>query len=429
MTDDRSLERAARSWLEIGPTQAPTAPWRPRSSASKRHHRNGIFGSRGGCPSMTTACPRRGGRRHRRAARRRRLLHASAERSIVRRRPGPSPVRVADAVADRRPSTPAAVGSRRPRSSTTPTSAAGSSSSTSATPSTAREMPTTDYHPERRRFYFMDPATMTGATAVEFLPGQPATGKTAADISSDGSEDRLPGLRRPAEAVRGEPRTATGFLEIPIDVRLQLLYPDYDPTATKIVYVRVEGGAELARDPRSDDRARSRSSSRPSARLPTRCRSSRPGRRTARRSPSTGSPGARLADSPVVGTIHYGDKPPISGVLSLLDVATGKVTDVKLGPSQLPGDVELVAGQRDHRLLVDPRRPRRAATAAMPLTRSSGGSTSTAPVSRSCPAGAARSTSRTASTSSSRTTTMWMIARRRDGHAPGQGRGDRTSRT
>ena len=51
MTDDRSLERAARSWLEVGPDPgARRAPWRPRSSASKRHHRNGIFGSRGGSP-------------------------------------------------------------------------------------------------------------------------------------------------------------------------------------------------------------------------------------------------------------------------------------------------------------------------------------------------------------------------------------------
>ena len=50
MTDDRSLERAARSWLEVGPTQAPeraveAALLRIQTTPQERD-----LGSRGGCP-------------------------------------------------------------------------------------------------------------------------------------------------------------------------------------------------------------------------------------------------------------------------------------------------------------------------------------------------------------------------------------------
>ena len=45
-----------------------------------------------------------------------------------------------------------------------------------------------DYHIDRRRLYWMDPSKMTGASAVELLPGWTGngTGKGAADISPDG---------------------------------------------------------------------------------------------------------------------------------------------------------------------------------------------------------------------------------------------------
>ena len=54
MTDDRSLERAARSWIEDGPTRAPDRVVEAALSRSKRRHKNGIFGSRGGS-QMTIA--------------------------------------------------------------------------------------------------------------------------------------------------------------------------------------------------------------------------------------------------------------------------------------------------------------------------------------------------------------------------------------
>ena len=80
MTDDRSLERAARSWIEAARPRPLTAPWRPRSSGSSRPPRSGISASWRfpPCPPPP-ASPRR---RHRCACDRRRLLPALAKQSI-----------------------------------------------------------------------------------------------------------------------------------------------------------------------------------------------------------------------------------------------------------------------------------------------------------------------------------------------------------
>ncbi len=199
------------------------------------------------------------------------------------------------------------------------------------------EMPTTDYHPDRRRFYFMDPATMTGATAVEFLPNQPTTGKTAADISSDHSKIVFQDFADKPKLYEAN-LDGTGFHQIPIECDCELLYPDYDPTATKIVYVRVEGGKSWLeiRDLTSDKTTKLDSTVGPASDAVPEQPAWSPDGKTIAFSRLTWGPGG--ADSRVVGTIHYGDAPPASGVLSLLDVATGKVTDLPVPTGQLPGD-------------------------------------------------------------------------------------------
>ena len=60
MTDDRSLERAARSWLEAGPTQAPDRAVEAALLPINTTRRSGICGSRGGCPTcpLPSASPR-----------------------------------------------------------------------------------------------------------------------------------------------------------------------------------------------------------------------------------------------------------------------------------------------------------------------------------------------------------------------------------
>jgi Tol biopolymer transport system component len=102
------------------------------------------------------------------------------------------------------------------------------------------EMPTTDYHPERRRLYWMDPATMTVATAQEFLPERPTTGKMNADVSRDGSHVVFMDTAGSA-AVWLANIDGTGLQKLSDPCGCSELDPAFDPTGTKIVFVHVEG--------------------------------------------------------------------------------------------------------------------------------------------------------------------------------------------
>jgi len=337
MTDDRSLERAARSWLEIGPTRAPdravdAALLRIGSTPQERDLR---------IPRRITVMP---------------MPARVAAAAII------GVLLVGGAVYLFSPSSRSNVGvpasSASPAPTAPPPTAPPSAPAASAAPAAAvdystlpgrilaehlgnaidgSEMPTTENNPDRRRFYLMDPATMTGATAVEFLPNQPTTGKTAADVSSDGR-------RVVFQDFTDKPRLyeanldGTGFHQIPITCDCELLYPDYDPTATKIVYVRVEGGKSWLeiRDLTSGKTTKLDSTVGPASdAVPEQPAWSPDGKTIAFNRVTWGAGGA---DSLVVGTIHYGETPPLSSVLSLLDVATGTVHDLPIPPDQFPGD-------------------------------------------------------------------------------------------
>jgi Tol biopolymer transport system component len=107
------------------------------------------------------------------------------------------------------------------------------------------EMPTSDYHPERRRLYFMTPATMTGTTAVELLPGEPTTGKLNADVSDDGTQVTFMDTDDPARvwivSIDG-----TGLRQLSGDCSCSELDPAFDPTGTKIAFVHVEGAHRVS---------------------------------------------------------------------------------------------------------------------------------------------------------------------------------------
>jgi Tol biopolymer transport system component len=335
MTDDRSLERAARSWLESGPTQAPpraveTALLRIETTPQERVLRVPWRFSTMSMPARVAAAAALGvllvgGAFY--------LFVPNGQPSIGG--PGPS-----------------VVASPTPSPSATPTPIPSVAASAAVDYSDmggrilvehlgnaidSSEMPTTDYHPDARRFYFMDPATMTGATAVEFLPGQPATGKTAADISSDHKRIVFQDFVDQPKLYEAN-LDGTGFRQIPIECDCSLLYPDYDPTAKKIVYVRVEGAESWLeiRDLTTDKVTKLEATVGPATDAVPEQPAWSPDGKTIAFSRLTWGP---AADPPVVGTIHYGDKPPTSGVLSLLDVATRKVTNLKLTASELPGDV------------------------------------------------------------------------------------------
>jgi hypothetical protein len=198
------------------------------------------------------------------------------------------------------------------------------------------EYPTDQYNPDRRRLYLMDPKSMTGATSVEFLPGKPSTGKSAADVSSDGKKVVFQDWTTPTSLYEAN-LDGTGFHRIPVDCTCSLLYPDYDPTATRIVYVRVQGSQswleirDLASGATTKLDKTVGSSSDNVAEQPA---WSPDGRTIAFSRLTWGG-----KNDPIVGTVRYGDAPPTAGKVSLLDLATGAVTDLPIPPEELPGDV------------------------------------------------------------------------------------------
>jgi Tol biopolymer transport system component len=108
------------------------------------------------------------------------------------------------------------------------------------------EMPTTDYHPERRRLYFVDPSTMTGAAAIELLPGEPAAGKLNADVSDDGTRVVFMDTDDPAKVwIVGI--DGTGLRQLSTECGCSELDPAFDATGTKIAFVHVEGASRASK--------------------------------------------------------------------------------------------------------------------------------------------------------------------------------------
>lgn len=234
MTDERSLERAARSFLEPGPTRAPEAAVEAalgliQTTPQERDLRIPRRFAQMSMPARVAAAAVFGVLALGGAT----FLLGKPSQSTVG---GPSP-----SVAP--PSVSAASASPVPSSSAVPDYSTlggrilmehlGNAPDRS-------EMPTSEYHPERRRLYWMDPATMTGATAVEFLPGQPTTGKMNADVSHDGRQVVFMDTASAADVWIAN-IDGTGLRNLSGDCACSELDPAFDPTGTKVVFVHVEG--------------------------------------------------------------------------------------------------------------------------------------------------------------------------------------------
>ena len=188
----------------------------------------------------------------------------------------------------------------------------------------------------RRRFYIVDAHHLDPTSAVEFLPGQPATGKTAADVSADGRKVVF-------QDATGSPRLyeanldGSGFRKLPVDcfAPCGLRYPDYDPTGTMVVYVRVESGRSWLEilDLVSGDTAELDQTERSETDLlPEQPAWSPDGRTIAfTRLKAHGVPGDD-------GLVHYVEV-PTGGAVELVDVVSGVVTDLHVPSDLRPGDV------------------------------------------------------------------------------------------
>lgn len=205
------------------------------------------------------------------------------------------------------------------------------------------EMPTTEYNPDRRRLYFMDPANMSRSAAVEFLPGQPPTGKLNADVSHDGSQVVFMDTADDAQVWIAN-LDGTGLQLLSKPCTCSELDPAFDPTGTKVVYVHLEGGHR-----NSKSGANSGISPDGAMRTWLEIREIASGATTIleqTRSSAQNSIPEQPDWSPDGKSIVFnrtkwpaeGDIPQ-AGVLQVVDVASGAVTELSL-PGLVPGDAD-----------------------------------------------------------------------------------------
>ena len=196
----------------------------------------------------------------------------------------------------------------------------------------------TGFNPERRRLYIAGTSSLQAGDFTEFLPGDPADGKSAADVAPDGE-------RVVFQTWSTQPRIwqanldGTGLTRLSDECSAcQELYPAYSPDGRRVAYVRIEGDQSwlAIRDLDTGTVTRLESTVGPASdEVPEQ--------------PDWSPEGGRLAYSrltwdgrnePVVGTVRYGDVAPTGGRIEVVDIAADTVTTLATPGIAFPGDVD-----------------------------------------------------------------------------------------
>jgi WD40-like Beta Propeller Repeat len=310
MTDDRSLERAARSWIEVGPTQAPDRAVEAALSRIQTTPQERVLRIPWRLPLMITPA---------RAAAAAVIGALAIGGAFLMLRPGQP------AVGPPGPS---------PTASATPTPApTGSASASAAIRVDYSDLPgrilvehlgnaldgseasNTDVHPERRRLYLMQPSDMTASSAQLLLPDHLPTSKISADVSPDGRRVVFQDTADQGRIWEAN-LDGTGFHALATTCTCIEGDPAYDPTGTKIVFGHLEGAQSWLgiRDLATGKVTRLDGTVGPFA-------------DAVPEQPSWSPDGTKIVFSRIT---WEGKDSPVSGQLSIVDVATGTVTDVPL---------------------------------------------------------------------------------------------------